>query len=116
MTDQEQKSLYTKVGLKIREIRLKKGLNQEAFAQMLNLTRASVVNIEKGRQRTTIHLLYDISKIADINVGDLLPDLKKEEELSPKWKEKIKNAAEGDILREPKLTDFLIEHTSKEQK
>lgn len=116
MTEQEQKSLYTAIGLKIKEFRQNRGFNQEAFAQLLNLTRASIVNIEQGRQRVTIHLIYDICKITNTNITDILPELQKEEELLPMWKKRIENAAEGDIIREKKLTDFLIEFTSKEQK
>lgn len=116
MTEQEQKSLYSAIGLKIKEFRQKRELNQEAFAQLLNLTRASIVNIEQGRQRVTIHMIYDICKITNVNFTDILPELQKDEELLPMWKKRIENAAEGDIIREKKLTDFLIEFTSKEQK
>jgi transcriptional regulator with XRE-family HTH domain len=115
MTEQVLKSLYINIGLKIKEARLNRGLNQEAFAQMLKLTRASVVNIEKGRQRVSIHLLYEICKITDVDILEILPILQKGNELSPKWKKKIENSAEGDIIREPKLSNFLIEITSKEQ-
>ena len=116
MIDQEIKSLYYSIGLKIKEIRQKKGLNQEAFAQMLDLTRASIANIEKGRQRVTIHLLYDICKFTETNIIDILPELQKDEELLPKWRKMIEKAPSGDIIRDKKLEDFLIELSSKEQK
>ena len=113
MTEQEQKTLYLEIGQIIREIRLNTGFSQEVFAQMLHLTRASIVNIEKGRQRTTIHLLYEIGKIANVNIVDLLPKIKREDELSMKWKEKIGNVSDGNALKESKLTDFLNEIISK---
>lgn len=116
MTEQEQKSLYYQVGLRIREVRQNKGLNQEAFAQMLKLTRASVVNIEKGRQRPSIHLLYDICKITNVEIKELIPELSQKQELSSKWKKKIENSSEGDIIRDPKLSNFLIEISIKEKK
>jgi DNA-binding XRE family transcriptional regulator len=117
MTDQEIKSLYLGIGLRIKELRQQRGLNQEAFALLLDLTRASIVNIEKGRQRVTIHLIYDICRITGANISDiLLPEMKKEEELLPLWMKKINSAPEGDIFREKQLTDFLLNLTSKEPK
>lgn len=118
MTEQEQKSLYSAIGLKIKEFRQNTGMNQEKFAQLLNLTRASIVNIEQGRQRVSIHLIYDICKITNVNIVDILPDLQEEEknELLPLWKKKIENAPIGDKIREQKFTNFLIKVTSKEQK
>lgn len=114
MIEQEQKSLYIAIGLKIKELRLRKGLNQEQFAKLLNLTRASIVNIEQGRQRVSVHLLYDICKITNAIISDILPELP-ENELSPVWKKKIENAPLGDKIRDQKLTDFLIKITSEKQ-
>ncbi len=116
MTELEQKSLYITIGLKIKEFRQNRGLNQEKFAKLLNLTRASIVNIEQGRQRLSIHLLYDICKIVNVTIKDILPDLLEDDktELLPIWKKKIENAPIGDKIREQKLTDFLIKITSKE--
>lgn len=117
MTAEEIKSLYVGIGQRIKELRLSKGLNQEDFARNLSLTRASIANIEKGRQRVSIHLVYEICRIATANISDILPpDLDKEEELLPKWMKKINDSPEGDIFRDKKLTDFLIEVTSKEDK
>jgi DNA-binding XRE family transcriptional regulator len=51
------------------------GINQSLFATMLDLSRSSIVNIEVGRQRTSLHLLYEISKITDTSLSELLTDL-----------------------------------------
>lgn len=117
MTEPEKNLLYSEIGLRIKECRQNRGMNQETFAKLLNLTRASIVNIEKGRQRVTIHLLYDICKITNVNIKDILPDLQGETklELLPTWKKKIEKAPVGDKIRDQKLADFLIEITSKKQ-
>jgi transcriptional regulator with XRE-family HTH domain len=115
MTEQEIESLYLGIGQRIKELRQHKGLNQEALAKDLNLTRASIANIEKGRQRVSIHLIYDICRITNANISEiLLPDMGKDEELLPRLMKIIKESPEGTNLHDQKLTDFLINITSKQ--
>lgn len=64
---------YEQIGEKIRAVRIEAGINQEVFSQLLNLTRGSVVNIEKGRQRPSIYLLITISNILGVDYIDLIP-------------------------------------------
>lgn len=64
---------YEEIGERIREKRIQAGINQEVFSQLLNLTRGSVVNIEKGRQRPSIYLLITISQIIGVDYIDLVP-------------------------------------------
>jgi transcriptional regulator with XRE-family HTH domain len=117
MTEQEIKTLYRDIGLKVRDCRQKKGLNQEVFAQILCYSRASIVNIEKGRQRLSIHLLYEICKAINLKLTDLLPEIPNiDEELNTKWKRKIEDSAEDHIFRDPKLANFLKEIESKDPK
>lgn len=117
MNELELKSLYKLLGAKIKELRLNRGFNQEDFAKLLNLTRASIVNIEQGRQRVSIHLLYDICKIANVSIKDILPDIQRDDntKLSSIWKKKIESAPIGDKIRDQRLENFLIEITSKKQ-
>jgi transcriptional regulator with XRE-family HTH domain len=64
---------YEEIGERIREKRIEAGINQEVFSQLLNLTRGSVVNIEKGRQRPSIYLLITIAQIIGVDYIDLVP-------------------------------------------
>lgn len=64
---------YEQIGERIRAARIEAGINQEVFSQLLNLTRGSVVNIEKGRQRPSIYLLVTISNILGVDYIDLIP-------------------------------------------
>lgn len=75
MQRNEQETLYRNLGFKIRIAREKMDINQSLFANMLELSRSSVVNIEMGRQRPTIHLLYEISRITKTSLSDLLTEL-----------------------------------------
>ncbi len=113
MNNNELNSLYLNIGQNIREARIKRGYNQETFAQILKLSRASIVNIEKGRQRPTIHLLYDVSKITNVPLKELLPTLNSDVELNPKWKKQIQKKLTNSSKSEEKLSNFLIEVTTK---
>lgn len=116
MTENEQKILYINLGLNIKEARVKKGYKQDAFATMLKLSRASIVNIEKGRQRPTIHLLYEICKITNSSLFDLLPKSISGDELTSTWKDKLQKSLSSDSKSEKNLSNFLVEVTTKNNK
>jgi transcriptional regulator with XRE-family HTH domain len=68
----KQVRLYSAVGLQIREIRIEKGITQEALARRVKLTRTSLTNIEKGRQKLLLHTLMDIASALDVPAAELL--------------------------------------------
>jgi DNA-binding XRE family transcriptional regulator len=112
MTEKDQEMLYKNLGLNIKKARTDKGYKQDSFAQMLNLSRASIVNIEKGRQRPTIHLLYEIASITFTPISDLLPRFDSNDSLNQIWRTKIQKSLQGDTTSEKNLSNFLIEVTS----
>ena len=57
------------LGNTIKELRLKKGLKQNEFAQICSITQSYLSNIESDRKEPTISLLQEISK----NLGIPLP-------------------------------------------
>lgn len=114
MTEDEQKDLYQKLGSRIKDLREKANLKQGAFAELLNLTRASIVNIEKGRQRPPIHLLWDVSRILKVDVIEILPNQSKPDDISKDWKAAINNTAKGDNETKDKLTQFIEDISSNE--
>lgn len=114
MTKDEQKILYSNLGVNIKEARVQRGFKQDTFADMLKLSRASIVNIEKGRQRPTLHLLYEISSITNTDLFDLLPKLSFDDKLNSTWKDEIqKTSTSIDSKSEEYLSNFLIEVTQK---
>ncbi len=72
-------TFYQEIGNNIRNERLKKGVTQEILAERLDLTRASIVNLEKGRHKPAIHQLLIIANILAVDYISLLPksDIKK---------------------------------------
>lgn len=72
VTEKEILRFYTVIGENIREAREHAGFNQSEFATLLELSRASIVNIEKGRQHAPLHVLWEISKQAKTQLSALL--------------------------------------------
>lgn len=65
--------LYRAIGEAVRTARHRSRLTQAVLAEAVNVSRTSIVNIEQGRQRLPIDLLYDIADILGVWSGDLLP-------------------------------------------
>ena len=68
-------ALYCEVGRRIRDARTKRTphLTQEALAGLVSLTRTSITNIEKGRQKVLLHTLADIAAAINVPLASLLP-------------------------------------------
>lgn len=68
-------SFYLKLGSLIREKREAKGITQESLAWMVALSRTSITNIEKGRQKLLLHTFLDISSALELKPEALLPKI-----------------------------------------
>jgi len=69
----EVDGLYSEIGRRIKAEREALGFHQHDLAQEIGMTRTSLTNIEAGRQRLPIHVLYAIATALGIPVSDLLP-------------------------------------------
>jgi transcriptional regulator with XRE-family HTH domain len=67
--------LYPVVGQKIRAARDRSTprLSQDRLAKRLGISRASIVNIEAGRQHAPLDLLWKIAQLLDIELTMLIP-------------------------------------------
>jgi transcriptional regulator with XRE-family HTH domain len=65
---------YSQLGTKIKKRREGLGLTQEALASLIDLSRTSVTNIEKGRQKLLLHTFIDIASALRVLPAALLPD------------------------------------------
>lgn len=75
-----QEDLYKAVGQRIRRIREERRLTQAELAELVSLTRASITNIEQGRQKLLLHTLYDIAAVLTVKPSDLLPEGRRSDE------------------------------------
>jgi len=69
----ERKPLYTDIGKRIRSEREALGFAQGELAGAVGLERTSITNIEAGRQRLTIQMLYAIAEALGVPAESLLP-------------------------------------------
>lgn len=66
---------YPRLGLRIQAERIKKTMSQDQLGAKLTprMTRASIGNIETGKQRVLAHTLVQLARALDVKPGDLLP-------------------------------------------
>lgn len=70
--------VYARFGQELRSLRRQKKLSQHDLARLLDpigerLGRTSISNIEKGRQRVSLHLFLALARALDVDPADLLP-------------------------------------------
>jgi transcriptional regulator with XRE-family HTH domain len=71
----DQNRIYAQIGSKVFDCRKLRGLTQKDLAERVALTRASIANIESGRQKVMLHTLYQIADILGVQPSELLPPL-----------------------------------------
>src|SRR5688572_13244659 len=113
MRSAEYDRLYRLIGDRIREARERMGMTQTALAAKLGLSRVSVVNVERGRQRPPIHVLWQIGEQLGVEPAALIPRQHEYLEagdgvhLDADTIAQIETAAKGDPATNRKLTEFI---------
>lgn len=59
----------------IRAERNRKNITQSMLAEKINVSESTISLIERGKQTPSIFLVYDISKILNIDIKDLLKNI-----------------------------------------
>jgi transcriptional regulator with XRE-family HTH domain len=67
-------SIYQEIGIAIKARRKQLDMTQEHLAALIGISRASLANIETGRQTVLIHHLYKIAEQLQLDIIDLLPE------------------------------------------
>ncbi|MDE2402672.1 MAG: helix-turn-helix domain-containing protein [Burkholderiales bacterium] len=117
MNEADADVLYKAVGDRIRAARESQPqkLSQAALANKLEVSRASIVNIEAGRQHAPLFLLWQIAHQLDTELAALIPRKAELVAASPKAKlneqmlKQIKEKAAGDEGLEQDLTSFIAQ-------
>ena len=74
----EQKMFYTDFGKLLESTRNDVGLTQKNLAKRVGLSRTSITNIEKGRQRIPLHMLYAFADALGVQPDKLMPQKQSE--------------------------------------
>lgn len=61
----------SKLGLRIRELRISKGIKQGELADLLNMERSNLTRIESGKQRPNDDNLIKLSEIFGVEIKDI---------------------------------------------
>ena len=64
------------LGLNIKFARMKKNLSQEELAELIDTSRTTISMIETARQNPTVLKVIDISKVLNIDINELIKDVK----------------------------------------
>jgi transcriptional regulator with XRE-family HTH domain len=65
--------VYREIGRNIRTRRRHIDASQDEVAHRLGISRATLANIETGRQRVLVHQLYGIARALGVRPSDLMP-------------------------------------------
>ena len=107
--------LYMVIGQKIKAARkdLEGSLSQQELADRLGVSRTSIVNIEGGKQRPPIHLLWRIAEALGTDIPLLIPSHSEFTKtihlvkLTEQVREQISEASKGDLATERQLANFV---------
>jgi len=82
---------YVPLGRRVQDLRKAKGLTQEELGSRITppVTRASIANIEAGKQGVLAHTLVQLARALEVAAQDLLPRETVEED--PKLRERVQN-------------------------
>jgi DNA-binding XRE family transcriptional regulator len=75
----DQVAFYVEVGRRVRLARERAGMTQDALAGRVSLSRTSVTNIEKGRQKILLHTLWNMADALGVTPEVLMPEPDSEE-------------------------------------
>ena len=90
-SEQSIDAFYIHVGEKLRFQRKKARMDQETLSRHINLSRTTIINIEKGRQRLSLEHAWLAAKILSIPIEDLLPPT--EPKTVDEWATEVQNSS-----------------------
>ncbi len=64
--------VYVQLGATIMQHRLRRGWSQLELANRMALSRASIANVETGRQRLMLHQIQAAAVVFDVSLSDIL--------------------------------------------
>lgn len=72
----EAQAFYSSLGRRLQDSRKARGLTQEQLGTLLKppLTRASIANIEAGKQGVLVHTLVQLAGALQVGISDLLSE------------------------------------------
>lgn len=113
MASDDHERLYRIIGRKLCLARKAAGFSQTSLASAVGISRVSLVNIEHGRQRPPIVVLWELADAVGVEIMELLPlrsevaDVAGDVQLDAKTVGLIAAAADDDPVTRQKLAEFV---------
>ena len=63
---------HAKIGMRIRFLRMQKGVSQEDLAELAEVSRVYISNIERGEKGASLDAVISIAAALNVSVGDIL--------------------------------------------
>ena len=70
-----------KLGMMIKKARTRKGLSQEALAELLDVSATHVKHMESGHRKPSVELLFTLAKLLSMSVDEVIFGIGEEEKL-----------------------------------
>ena len=70
----KQQEPQQRLGRRVRQLRLERGLSQEALGELAGLDRTYISSTESGRRNVTIQTIHKLAKALGVTPADLLND------------------------------------------
>jgi transcriptional regulator with XRE-family HTH domain len=67
-------AVYARFGRQLRRVRKEREMTQAELADLVQLGRTSIVNIETGHQRVHLHTVYALASALGVSPSELLPE------------------------------------------
>jgi len=67
-----EREVYQEVGMRVRRARLERKMTQDELSEKIQISRASMSNMEVGRHRIQLHVLYQLANVLDHDIRELL--------------------------------------------
>ncbi len=67
----EEEALPEELGVLVRQLRLSRGLSQEAFAEVCGIERAYMSSIERGRVNVSVKTAFRLARGLDLTLAGL---------------------------------------------
>ena len=83
-----------KIGSFLRELRKAKGLTQEQFSEIMNVSNRTVSRWETGSNMPDLDILIDISEYYDVDLREILDGERKSEKMNQETKDTAIKMAE----------------------
>lgn len=65
---------YEKIGMRVRQFRLRNGLSQEKLAELVDISVTHMSHIETGRTKLSLQVFVDLAEALGVRTDELLYD------------------------------------------